>query len=308
MGILSFHARLGTASAGACAAALMAALAGCSGGAGATAPDGSTSDAGAGVDARSSTGGSAGAAGGAAGSNGIGGATGSGGRSGIGGATGAGGTTGAGGATGLSDEFDGTALGSAWSIFHPELVDVSVGQGALSLRSHANALWYNNNQGVLVYKLVTGDFKATSTVHVRNAPGSTMPPTQGIELGGVMARDPASSQGGRGENYVVIEVGFGEQGHLAIEHKSTIENVSVFDESPFGADAELRLCRVGASFTLWYRAVGATTWVQDDQIARADLAATLQVGAATYADEPAPDLVASFDRLTFAPVGGGCDQ
>jgi hypothetical protein len=169
-------------------------------------------------------------------------------------------------------------------------------------------LWYNASQGVLVYKNVTGDFKATTTVHVRSAYGATTPPTQSIELGGLMARDPASSMGALGESYVLQVIGFGEQGHLAVEHKSTTNSVSVFDEVPWPADAELRLCRTGSTFTMYRRTVGTTTWTQDSQTARADLPATLQVGPNTYALQSAPDLVVYFDRFTFESVGGGCDQ
>jgi hypothetical protein len=248
------------------------------------------------------------------GPTGSGGATGAGGAAGAGGVMGTGGVTGTGGATGTggsaasipaSDGFDGTALDASWIVLRPDLADISVGQGTLSVRPHPNALWYQAGQGELVYKLVTGDFKATATVHTRKATDSSMPPDQNVELGGVMARSPDGSS----ENYVLIVVGFAEMGHLAIEHKDTTNSNSVFAESPWTADAELRLCRTGSTFAVFKRNPGDASWGSADyQATRTDLPATMQVGAVAYDNDAAPDLNVTFDELTFAPVGGGCTQ
>src|SRR4051812_44321500 len=87
--------------------------------------------------------------------SGTGGTDGNAGASGSGGAHGAGGA-GIGGATGrggsslpASDEFNGTALDPSWTIFNPTLVNVTLGQGALSLKAVGDSFWYQNNTGVL---------------------------------------------------------------------------------------------------------------------------------------------------------------
>jgi len=126
------------------------------------------------------------------------------------------------------------------------------------------------------------------------------PPDQPIELGGLMAR----AQGGASENYALIVVGFGEQGHLAVEHKSTTDSTSVFDESPYTADAELRLCRNGATIEVGYRAIGAQTWTDFMTWSRPDFPNTLEVGMIAYDGESNPDVAASFDQFTYA--SGGC--
>lgn len=120
-----------------------------------------------------------------------------------------------------------------------------------------------------------------------------------------MARAPGTAS----ENYVLLVIGYGEMNGLAVEHKSTTNSVSVFAEVPFAPDAELRLCRKGAVFTLYRRAPGAATWTQDHQVTRADLPATLQVGPNAYDMQATPDVTISFDQFTFGPVtGGNCES
>jgi hypothetical protein len=233
------------------------------------------------------------------------GGNGAGGAPGTGGATGAGGVTGGGGSTlPATDEFNGSALDSSWTVFNPNLVQVSEGGGTLKLQAVGDSFWYQGNQGVLVYKLVNGDFKATTTVHVSKASNTAIAPDQSIELAGLMARNPTSAM----ENYVLIVLGLAEMGHIAVENKETTNDVSVFSETAWPVDAELRICRVGSQFTLLRRMVGTTAWTVDTQTTRTDLPATLQVGPNLYDHRLTPDLLAAFDRFAFEPVGAGCTQ
>ena len=203
-----------------------------------------------------------------------------------------------------SDDFEGGALDPSWTVLEATRVTVAVNGGALRLTPAPNALWYNASRGGLVYKSVTGDFIATATVHARKTSNASMPPSLPVELGGVMARAPGTGA----ENYVFIVVGYGTQNTVAVEHKSTTNSASMYAEVPFGADAELRICRKGAVFTLYRRAPGAGTWMQANQVTRADLPATLQVGPNAYNMQATPDLTVSFDQFTFAAVvGGNCE-
>jgi hypothetical protein len=96
---------------------------------------------------------------------------------------------------------------------------------------------------------VTGDFSLTTTAHARKASAPTLPPDSAIHLGGLMVRNPASDSGS--ENYLLLAVGFAEQGHLAVETKTTVNSASVFGEVAWpSGDAELRLCRMGSQFSL----------------------------------------------------------
>jgi hypothetical protein len=202
-----------------------------------------------------------------------------------------------------SDEFNGSTLDPSWLVYNPERVTLAVVGGVLSMKPLGGALWFADGSGPLVYKLVTGDFKATAMVHARKATDSTAPPDLDIEVGGVMARAPGADQ-----NYVFLDVGYAEQQRLGVEHKSTIANDSVFDETPSGADAELRVCRAGATFTLLRRDAPTQPWRTELQVSRPDLPATLQVGPNASTIQAAPNLAVTFDQVTFNAVGAGCDQ
>src|SRR5262249_6702032 len=153
-----------------------------------------------------------------------------------------------------SDDFGGTSLDPSWTVLHANLVDITVGGGALGLSPHPNALWYNAGEGPLVYKLVTGDFKATTVAHARKKSNPSLPPDLPIEVGGVRARAPADPPA----NYVFLDVGYAEMNQLAVEHKSTTSSSSVFGETASPPDLELRLCRTGATFTALRRDAGSS--------------------------------------------------
>ena len=208
----------------------------------------------------------------------------------------------------LSDEFDGANLDSSWQLFRPELVDLSVDSGALHLAPNQQVLWFNQSQGPLVYKLVSGDFRISTTVRARLASDPTMPPDQDVHLGGLTARAPVALGDGAREDYVFIVVGF-DVDDLSVETKTTDDGTSVFvgPSWPFGGDAELRICRIGTEFHLYKRQIDSTEWTLAITYDRPDMPADLQVGALAYANTATPDLRASFDSLRFAPVSGLAD-
>ena len=120
-----------------------------------------------------------------------------------------------------------------------------------------------------------------------------------------MARNPSGSS----ENYILGVVGYAEMNQLAVEHKSTTNSKSVYGEVAFAPDAEFRMCRVGSTFTIYYRAPGDASWGSAfAPFERADFPATIQVGAIAYTGAAAPDFVAIFDDFKFEPLGAGCTQ
>ena len=201
----------------------------------------------------------------------------------------------------LSDGFDGAALDPSWTVFNAPVVAPSIGSSALALELTAQALWYQANQGALVYKEVTGDFRVTARVRARRTSAPAAPPSTAVHLGGLMARDPASEAVNAPENYLFIVVGFDEN-DLSVETKNTIDDASDYlGPSWPSADAELRLCRVGSAFHLYRRALGAATFEEAMIYDRPDLPPTLQVGPNVYS-LTAPDLTVFFDEVTFARV------
>ena len=263
--------------------------------------------------ATSSSAASSGAGGGSATSSGSGGATASSGNGGAAASSGSGGaasTSGSGGGScnlaALNDSFDGASLDGAWTVFNSGSVTTSVKGGSLSLQLTKVALWYQASQGVLVHKSVTGDFKVTTTAHVRKTANPSLPPDLPVQLGGLMARNPNGVDMGGKENYVFVVVGR-DANQVAVETKSTTDNSSNYIGKAWpSGDADLRLCRVGATFTLYQRKPGDSAWLQSNSYTRPDLPAKLQVGVNVY-DASGPDVTATFDQVSYACVSAQAD-
>jgi hypothetical protein len=205
------------------------------------------------------------------------------------------------------DGSDGTAnrrkeAPATFSFVNGDRVDVSTHGSTLTLTLEAPALWFNDSTGVLAFKPTSGNFSVTATVHAQ-ASSSSDPPAPSIRLGGLMARDPASDAT-QMQNYVHIVAGNGPAGVLAIEHKTTTNGNSVYEAPEWpSSDAQLRICRVGSTFNLYKRPVGARSWQLAASYDRPDLPDRLQVGADIYSPNAPPDLRVRWDELTFRPVG-----
>jgi len=190
-----------------------------------------------------------------------------------------------------------------WQLINPQAVHVSVDGGALMLDLVGSALWFNADKGVLFYREVTGDFRATATVRTSKASDPSAPPGQDgtVQLAGLMARTEVPA-----ENYVFIVSGsIGSS--TGLETKTTESSRSIYIQRglPTGGDAELRLCRIGSTFYLWWRHLDSTEdWTHMSTLDRKDMPATLQVGANIYTDG-VPDIVARFEGLTIEPLAPG---
>lgn len=204
------------------------------------------------------------------------------------------------GPPGTSDEFNGSALDTGvWNVRRGDAADITVSGGSLHVEMTQQALWYNQQAGLLISQDVTGDFAVTARVLARRSSDPSRPPDQTVHLGGLAARDPASDTGP--ENYVFVVTGY-DVNDLSTEWKTTVDDQSTFD-GPFTgrSDAEVRICRVGQVFTLMERPVtgGAWTVLQVvDRAATRPLPQTLQVGAVAYTNSP-PDLRVTFEEVVF---------
>ncbi len=205
----------------------------------------------------------------------------------------------------LSDEFDGPTLNPSWSALNPSAFTQSM-TGTGLLLTPTNLRWLDGVSGPGLVKLVSGNFKATVRVNARSATTPTSPPDHDFQLAGVLARDPASDMAGRNENYVFTVVGFSTP-NLCVETKSTLNDVSSYACPVWGSgDAELRICRLGGTFRLYKRAIGASTWTLSTTYNRT-LPNTLQVGPIAYGVLNY-DLIANFDFIHFGGVSNvaGC--
>jgi hypothetical protein len=188
-----------------------------------------------------------------------------------------------------------------WTTINPGSVDIGLDGTTLVMTLTKRALWFQNQQGVLFSTNVTGDFRITARVSTAKASDPLHAPGGDgtVQLAGLMAR-----AAGPRENYVFIVVGSDADG-LSVETKSTTNDASVFEGPSWpSGTADLQLCRQGSTFTLLKSPDAAGGWVLAKRYERADLPATLQVGANIYSDST-PDLVARFEGLTIAPLAPG---
>ena len=190
-----------------------------------------------------------------------------------------------------------------WQTINPQGVRISVDSAGLILNLIGPLLWFNDQRGVLFYRDVTGDFRATARVRTWKPSDPSAPPggDGSIQLAGLMARTQIPA-----ENYVFIVSGnIGLS--TGLETKTTTSSQSIYVQRglPTGGDAELRLCRVGPTFYLWWRPADSTAaWTHMSTFERRDMPQTLQVGANIYTDGT-PDIVARFEHLTVEPLAPG---
>jgi hypothetical protein len=202
----------------------------------------------------------------------------------------------------LGDDFDGVALDPSWTVLNPGLVTISVSGGSLHLEatmSGAGTTWFNDSQGPLVYKAVTGDFDVRTVVATEDPANPGNPPPTQYRLAGLLARDPASAPGALDWVHAALGSGATAQG-VSYEYKSTAASVSTWATTPTASPAgELRIVRTGAVFDLYWRPDALAAWLLIQSFNRVDMPATLHVGLMIYATEAPPSIRASFDEITF---------
>lgn len=172
---------------------------------------------------------------------------------------------------------------SAWHWFQGEQVEFSVGADAVRFVPLVESVWWKNERGPMLYTVVSGDVTVTTRVQVRKQSNPSLPPDMEWQFAGVMLRDPAGDAWLSRENYVFNVVGHRGK-RLQVETKSTQSGHSQVDAWDWeSGDAELRIVRKGALFSLFARQGANAEWIALTQYERPDLPATLQVGFIVYA-------------------------
>jgi hypothetical protein len=199
----------------------------------------------------------------------------------------------------FDDSFDGGALDPAWTVLNPGVATVSVSGSQLHLQIDSQSNWFNNVESILVHKSVTGDFDVQTTLHAAKTSNSALAPDPEYRLGGLLARDPASTPAM--SNFVHVALGAGPLAvPFAAEDKTTTDSSSTYFFHPIAdTEGELRLTRVGDDFSMYYRPIGDPTWQLLGSATRADLPPTLQVGLMAYDFNASPDITVSFDEIVF---------
>lgn len=210
-----------------------------------------------------------------------------------------GGRTGASEGNGFDDSFTGTALSDEWLRYEGDgTLDTSVSNSFLDLTCNqggaADSFWFNGELGVLLYKLVTGDFDWVMRGSVTNLARSGLPTVgDGVyRLAGIAAHDPDRATS---LNYVHVAWGCTASPGITCEWKDTVNSVSSFDavSAPTGS-GELRMQREGQTFRLYFREDPGDEWTLVQEIDRDSggqpMPDTLQLGFMAYASAANHDI------------------
>lgn len=229
-------------------------------------------------------------------------------------------TTGGGGTGGcvmLSDDFEDASTLNCWQLRHQaegtfaqyDALDIDqTVAGHLAIQPTASG-WYGEDEGVLVFKDVTGDFVVEVDVIARNEQMPQSAPVDSYHSAGLLVRDPASATGT--QNWLMYNVGY-QEAFVGTEGKTTVDSTSVLTLTPGQNQGRLRICRVGSDYMMYHRYPGETAWTEDHAFPRADLPATLQVGLIMNAWPPdmqgvARNVRGEFAEVTFGAVSGVAD-
>ena len=205
------------------------------------------------------------------------------------------------------DDFEANALSADWQILNGEAFALQLEGGELGLTPNRNTVWYQKDQGPGVVRMVRGDFKLSTSTRARKRTNPSTGVDAGYQFSGIIVRDPASDSMLSGENYVFSVVGY-RGDYLSAETKTTVDGHStVLGPAWPSSDADLRICRVGSTFSLHDRpysgsrtATGA--WHLATRYDRPDLPEAVQAGLIAYAFTDAFDLHATFSHVAIEPI------
>lgn len=206
----------------------------------------------------------------------------------------------------FGDGFEGGALSSAWTDYEGDGTStIAVANSELNLTCNqggsADSLWFDGDQGILVYKTVSGDVDVIASVRVRNLADDGLP-TVGdgnYRIGGLAAHDPDRATN---LNYVHVGLGCTASAGITCEWKTTVASVSTYNAIAAATGAgQIRLRRVGQLFTAYYRADPGDAWTTVQAMDRTanPLPTTLQWGFMVYASVATHDLRLFVDWVSF---------
>lgn len=232
---------------------------------------------------------------------------------------------------GLSDDFDGDALDPSWLFFNENLIaDRSVANGELSVQITAGgtngSFWYNDNDGILIYKTITGPVDMRARVRVRNSANTGNPDTAPARVGGIAAHDP-NRPPNPGASYNYVHTGLGRVDNsvtTVVEAKTTDLSLSTYVPTQWPLvgiplDGDLRIVRHAEDLQIFETYVRSSTlplssdegWELTMRINRADnteparpdavpLPDTLQWGIMVYTNLDAVDVRMFVEQVLFS--------
>jgi hypothetical protein len=192
----------------------------------------------------------------------------------------------------------------AWDVVSPGSVEIGQTQTGIGMSLVKRAQWSKADRGALFHTTMDGDFRLSAIVRTAKTSDSSLPPGGDgtTQLAGLMVRRPDG-----GESWLFLAVGADGPG-LVVDVLETTDGQTAIDGIDWATgEAELKICRTGATFELWRRPADTEeAWVSGESVERKDLRGAIQVGAAMSADSE-PDITALFDDLTLEPLEAGED-
>ena len=231
-------------------------------------------------------------------------------KAGDGGATEGGGTLPPGPLASMGDEFDNPRALSDWKMLpdcQAKTRLLEIANSKLVIEPHPKTGWFMNGRGPMVYKEITGDFIVATHISSLNRSATTQPATQNFNLGGLVARNPASQNDS--ENWIAVQLGRvdGATG-LGSKTETTTDSQSNYWTMAGSHSGELRLCRIGSKFYAFRKLDDNREWEMlrwgsgvdaPTELDRPDMPSRLQVGLCAGAFDAA-DLRAEYEFIRFA--------
>ncbi|NNF36934.1 MAG: hypothetical protein HKN68_22720 [Saprospiraceae bacterium] len=208
----------------------------------------------------------------------------------------------------LNDEFDRPCslqswnninITEGWNAEQLEHHDIGItNDGSLTMIPYTSS-WYADYRGILLYKLVSGNFIFETEVSVTNRTETGLPSSD-YSLAGMMIRTPKSLVNGATgwtpgmENYVFLALGYASTSHPScsscpgphFEVKNTINSNSNLSISNIPQpQATIRMMRVNGAIIVLRRLPGGNFTVHA-RYNRQDMPSEVQLGFVTYTDWP----------------------
>ncbi|MDA1014001.1 MAG: serine/threonine-protein kinase [Planctomycetota bacterium] len=224
------------------------------------------------------------------------------------------------------DEFNSASIADGWTVVERappgtfkaprrliERFDINKSRAGHLTVLPAQAAWYGNGTGAMIFREWKGNFILSTYVTVRHRDRPDETPDDQLQLAGLIARDSRSRLDN--ENWIVVQlgrVGVGEE--LAVKSESTRDSKSKWEQHLTSVnEGELRLCRFGNNFYAFWRGKEETKFTPlllalqltrpTTEHKREDMHETLQIGLSCSAgglDQNNPQVLAEFEYVRVA--------
>jgi hypothetical protein len=177
-------------------------------------------------------------------------------------------------------EFDQTGAGPlAWLVPDaPAMADISGGWLTVRAKDPMPG-WYSDGSGPFLYTSITGDFMIETRVTANKRGATDLLPTAKFTSSGLLIRDPASTT--KKMRWVMYNIGYQDK-FFGTEAKTTRDYDGKFHFHNLGGfrslstlylterpgpstEAQLRMCRIGAEFRMFWRRSADSAWAEESQ-------------------------------------------